>query len=480
MRQNIVFKEWAPDAPDLGAEVLITAKNVIHSVSGYKPQKTLDSSMGTASSASIAGVIVSGGASKFDSDVYAFGGTTYFVGNSGGHFTAKGTVTSGPSIESFAQYDNLMIGVGDTHEPKAHAINGSGSFSALAASGSAPAASVIGILNSFVVIGNLGTTGATANSFPHAIQWSGIDNPTSWPTPNSATAIAQQSGYQEMDARWGQVTGIHGGDQHGVILQTGAVNRVTYIGPPAVFQFDLVSNEVGSIYRRASVQVGSMVYFLSRDGFCRTDGVSVEHIGVGKVDRFFFDNYQNQEDQIMAAHDPINHLVCWAYPTNAGGASTCDRMLSYCIDTGQWTYSDVLLESLVTPGKGIPSLSPNSALMAFNTGSQVILGKFQATAGSAVFETSDAEFNPGGRSYIDGIKMNVESSGTAPAMTTRIGYRDDLGTTPSYTSATSANSYNGFADFRVDAKYARVETTITGNFEKATGFVASFDPSSER
>lgn len=276
------------------------------------------------------------------------------------------------------------------------------------------------------------------------------------------------------------MTGIHGGDQHGVILQSGGVTRITYVGPPVVFQFDLISNDIGCIYRRASIRAENYTYFLSKSGFCRTDGVGIERIGAGKVDRFFLDALHTSEAQIMASYDPMNKLVMWAYPTSAGSASTCNRLLAFNTETSQWTYADVTLESLITPGRGLSGSYATGTVMAFNSGSSMVLGKFQGTAGSAVFETSDAEFNPGGRAYVDGIKPNVESSGTAPAMTVRVGYRDDLGTTPSYTSATSANAATGFADCRVDAKYHRAEITITGNFDRATGIVARMQESSER
>jgi hypothetical protein len=480
VKQSVVFKEWLPDQPDLGPECLITAKNTLASPAGYRPFKTLDTSMGTMAASAVAGVIVSGGANKTDSDIYATDGSTYYVSNSGGQFTARGTNTAGADIMAYAQFDNLIIAFGQEALPRKHTLNSTSNFSTLAALGTAPSASVVGVINRFLVAGNLGTTGSTATTFPNGLQWSAIDDPTNWPTPDSATATATQSGFQLMDSRYGYVTGIHGGDQFGVVLQTGAVSRMTYVGPPVVFQFDTISNDFGSLFRRASVKAGPHTYFISKAGFCRTDGVSVERIGAGKVDRFFWDAVWPLETQIMAAYDPINKQVSWAYPTSVGSASTCNRMLSFNTDTSSWTYADVTLESLVTPGGGA-LLAASGTAMAFNSGaSSCILGKFQATAGSAVFETSDTEFNPGGRAYVDGIKPQVESSGTAPSMTMRVGYRDDLGTAPSYTAATSATSATGFADFRADARYHRAELTITGNFDRATGLIARIKTSGER
>jgi len=474
MKQGLVFKEWAPDQPDMGAEALITAKNVIPSVNGYKPFHPLDSSMGTVG-AGVFASFVSSGVNKTENNVYAWALGDFYVG-SGSSFATRGSSSANTAsdIGSFAQYENIVIFAGG-NIPKKHFAGSVANFSTLASVGTAPSGCVVGIIGQFVMIGNI-FDAVTANMARNTVQWSGIDNPTSWPTPNSATAIAQQAGSQDMNLLYGRVNGIHGGDQHGVILQDTAVTRVTYVGPPAVFQFDLVANDVGSVYTNRSVKAGPWTYFKSMAGFCRTDGVSIEKIGAGKVDDYFAST--NVGSDIQVSYDYLNKNVMFAFASTTPSIATLNSMLIFNEDTSGWSYCDTSLRVLLKPGSGADDGVVTRTAMAFNTTN--ILGKFQATAGSAVFETSDAEFNPGGRTYIDGIKPNIESRGTAPAVTVRLGYRDDLGTTPSYTSVTSANSATGEANFRVDAKYTRAEITITGNFDKATGFVASVLPSSSR
>lgn len=123
--------------------------------------------------------------------------------------------------------------------------------------------------------------------------------------------------------------------------------------------------------------------------------------------------------------------------------------------------------------------------MAFNAASfrarafttSGVMSTFTGTPGSAVIETSESELFEGMRAYVDAVKPHVESSGTAPAIGVRIGTRDDLGTTPSYTSTTGPTTRTGFCDFRSDAKYHRFELNITGNFEKVTGLEFNAQPS---
>jgi hypothetical protein len=481
VRTSIVFKEWAPDQPDLGTETLIRAHNVIPSSSGYKPFRPLDTSLGTIGGIAKASY-VSAGYVKAENNVYAWDGTNFYVGASS--FVTRGVSTSNSAGDggAFTQYEDLILFAGG-NIPKKHTAGSASNFSTMASSGTAPPGSCIGVIGQFVLIGDI-FDATTANRAPSGLQWSAIDDPGNWPTPGSATAIATQSGYQELEMRYGRINGIHGGDQHGVILQDTAVTRMTYVGPPAVFQFDTISNSIGCIYKNGSLKSGEWIYFTSRLGPCRTNGVSVERIGAGKVDDYLSSSVTSVFDVgVKVGYDYQNKNVLFSYTTvTATAGSTANSLIIFNEDTASWTSADASLVNLVTPGGGSDDSVVTRAMMAFSssTTSSSILGYFQATAGSAVFETADSEINPGGRAYIDGAKLNIESSGTAPALSTRIGYRDDLGTTPTYTSAASANSATGFANFRADAKYHRAEFTVTGNFQKVTGAVFSGKPSGQR
>lgn len=472
MKQSIVFKEWAPDKPDLGADVLITAKNVIPSVNGYRCFKTFTATSATSPAAAVANSFAANSETKGSQYIYVSAGD-YYVSANFGAFASRGGSTVGAE-GGITQFDNLVIAVGNGHVPWKHTVGSSSNVSTLASSGTAPACSVVGVIGRFVVLGDLlvSTLGSTARS--NVIQWSTIDDPTRWPTPNSATATAEQSGEQIMPSLLGAVTGIHGGDQFGVILQVGGVSRATYEGPPTVFRFDVIDQNNGSLFQRGSINVNGLTYFISRNGFCRTNGVQVDRIGLGKVDRFFWDSIDISfaKDLLNCGYDPLNNLIQYTFPAN--GSQSCNRMMSYSIDTDSWAYSDATVNALITPNKAFQG---QETMIGIANG---FLGRFEGTAGAAVIETSDAEFNAGGRAWVDGIKPNIESSATAPSIGVRIGFRDDLATAPSYTSTTGPTAATGFADFRVDAKYVRAEFNVLGNFDRFPSMVASVDPSSER
>jgi hypothetical protein len=476
VKQAIVYKEWLPDAPEVSNQGLITAKNALPMTSGYAPFLPLATDLGTVGATTVEAAFHALGFTKGASYVYAAAGGNYWMGGGGGAgFSTRGAVSS-TTVEKFAQFEGLVISAGLGHVPNRHTVGAASNFATLNAA--APIAGAVGVIGQFLVLGNLLGSGSTES--PASLQWSAVGDAANWPPPSSSTAIATQSGEQEMPLKFGPVIDIHGGDQYGIVLQTNGVSRMTYVGPPTVFQFDVIDSTKGSYFLHGAVQVGRLTYFISAKGFCVTDGVTVQPIGDGKVDEFFWDNYfQNAGiSGVSSGYDPVDELVYWSYPTTAPGTNS-DTILIFNPRSSNWTYATQTLHKLVSSGAAFGQ--PAKHIGGFNVGaSSSIFGRFNATAGSAVFATGDMELNPGGRTWVDGIKPSVESTGTAPAITARIGFRDDLSTAPSYTSAVTATAATGFSDFRVDARYVRAEVTITGNFRKVSGFVASFEPSSDR
>jgi hypothetical protein len=469
---SIVYKEWLPDQPELGNPGLLRAENVLPTNAGFAPFLPLNQTLGAITQTAIVGALAVNSATKGSSYVYAMGNLNYYEGSGhGSAFTTRGAASASSNFEKFVQFDDLVVAVGEGHEPKRHTIGSTSAFTTLATNGFAPVASVVGVVNRFVVLGDLtGTAGTTTNS--NFLQWSAIDQPTNWPEPNSATAIATQAGQQEMPLAFGAVRAVHGGDQYGVVLQHKGVSRMTYVGPPVVFQFDVIDSTQGCFFPYGSIQVGRMIYFISNKGFCRTNGVTVENIGDGKVDRYFWDRCVNS-NFVNFGHDPVNDLIYCSFPTSSSTYN--DALIIYNPTTNQFTYGSQGCTYLVTPATGVGQM-PRKLMGFSSAGSSVRLGIFEATAGAAVFETGEFELTEAGRTFIDGVKPNVESSATAPSMGVRIGYRDSLGASPTYTTTAAPLARTGVANFRVDAKYLRLETTITGNFRKATGVEFDAEP----
>jgi len=486
----VLFKEWLPDQPELNNPGLIEALNVIPVAGTYKsfaplqtsgnalPQRPLGAFMGNANAPSgsrhdlyAAYVATAISFSRFDSSALSW--TTL------GELSTTGALGIYDDI-SFAQFDDIVLSTSVAFSPRQHTLGAASAFTALRLSGDtiAPAAR-IGVVNRFVVIGTV------VGVAPAYVRWSAIDDITNWPTPNSATAIATQSGEQYLDDFYGEVTGIASGDQYGLIFQVNAITRMTYVGGSVVFQFDKIDRVHGAMYPKSIVRVGSLVYFASVDGFYVTDGVSVKPIGKNKIDAYFRSKIKTTSGtstarfQMAGVYDYINDLIIWAIPTSTSTDFRPNELLIYSPSDDRWTHAnqDCLFPVQIGPSaygdSGEQTMTSSSAVYAFDSSYKV--GQFSGTPGTAIFTTSETELNPGGRALVQGVKPLVDV--TANALTVAVGARNDRTSAVNYTSEVTANSRSGFCNFRSDARYHRARLTIAGTFNAAQGLEYEAVPS---
>lgn len=476
MNTTIVFKEWMPDQPELNSGALIEAKNVIPKDGGYVPfQPILQNTLNYATSPAnpVLGAIWARDAGYAELYVGSQTSLSVYKGSAWTNVSASTyNVATAANHWDFAQYDNLVIATIEEHRAQARTIQSSSNFTVLSTSGEAPYAGVVGVIGQFVVLGN--TRQTTAASTDIDVRWSAIAQPRNWPTVDSATATATQSGQQFLNQTDGFVTGIVGTDQFGLVFQQDAITRMTYAGPPVVFQFDKISDQYGCTNPNSIVSMGGKYYFVSRSGICVTDGVSVTNISDERVSKWIADNvYYLFNASVYGAADPVRNIIMWGFPSRVSSGTPATIILIYNYVENRFSWAEQTHRCMLEYGDfNVPDWG---RITAFDSTERV--GFFAATAGSAVLTTSDYELNEGGRTWVSGVKPNVEAS-TTPSMGMRIGYRDSLATAPSYTSTTGPTTRTGFADFRVDAKYVRAELNITGDFEKVTGLVVNGGPSS--
>lgn len=469
----VSFGEWLPDQPALNNPGLLVANNVLPSDNGYAPFLPLATLR--AGSFTLPGVPRGGFCAQIgvntNQAIYAASNSIVYMADTAiGAGTFNSVSTGGSTIKSgaewsFEQFDNLVFAAQQNAGLIYHTAGSLSTMTAVTGVTTPNSPEHVWKLGRFLIIGNLGAATGRAST----IQWSVIDQPTNFPTPNSATAIAGQSGEQILDVLDGEVVGGFAGDQYGVVYQTGAITRMTYVGPPVVFQFDKVDQKIGCIRKQGWASSGQVGHFLGSDGFYKTDGVSVTPFGEGRVDKTFLASLDANAAPgsvtataiVEAAFDCKNRNIVWSYPQSA--TVRANRMYAYNIDRDRWSSCDQTMRTLIEPSVSLQA----DGLYAFDSNN--VLCKFNATAGAATITTGDLELNPGGRAFVSGVKPNVESTGTAPAVTVRVGSRSDLSSTPTYTATTTPTTRTGYADCRVDAKYHRAEVQIVGNFDKAVG-----------
>lgn len=482
------FGEWLPDLPFFDNKGLVEALNCVPIDGHYKnysPYASIatDATIGARAQGAFAAIDSAG-----ISAIYV-GTATRLLFKNGAAWNNVSSATYTAASDGywkFAQFNNRIVATDYADVIQSATIGGS-SFTTLAAA--APKARHIAKVNQFLIVGD--TVDGVNGAVSYRIQWNAINDPTNWPTPNSATAIATQAGEQFMDSAFGPVTGVFGGDQFSIVGQRTGISRLTYAGPPVVFQFDTIEVGRGIWFPNASVQIGNYVYFISHDGFYVTDGVSVKPIGNGKVDKTFLAECdQAYKERVYGAFDFQSKCIFWTYCSTTAVSGAPDRLIVYNFAEDRWSHAQDLitlvfpsystgytLDQLDTISTSIDGLQITLDSTFWQGGLRVInafgpdnrLGSFSGASGVAVFESGEIEPQPMGTFYIDAVDPKI--TGAPSAISAQIGTRTSQDNeSRSWSAASLRTSRSNLCDFRSDARYLSVRTSVTGNFDRALGF----------
>ncbi len=464
--------EWMPDMPDLKFPNLITATNVEPAGLVYKSFGALQTN-GTV--AVPGGYVRGGGLAQLNgiSYYYAYTDDGIFENQGGATFNARSATFLSAQVD-FAQFNDIEIAATFNNGTLYHSIGAATNFATLgSATGNAPGAQRVGRINQFVLVGNTTTD-------PTHICWSGIGAPTSWPTPNSATATAQQSGEQFMPANLGEVTGFSSGDQFGLVFQESGITRVTYVGPPVVFQFDCISEKVGCKYPRSIVQVEGFTYFIGTDGIYKTDGVRIENVGFNKVNKYFLSSLTGAKERVYGAVNIYKKLIYWAYCHTSDVESLPSSFLIYNYAENRFTEANEVVEFIYgTTG----TENTQSARTLFGLGANNTLNAFsdaQVAITPSVVQTGFTEINPGGFARVQGVKFLVDASATARACNLEYGNEIGLFGGTTISGLVTATASTGFSDFRAEARYHAPQFWSSAVFTQLQGVQILATPSGRR
>lgn len=440
---TVQFGEWVPDddrnitpgtpSAYLNAQTvpLQDALNVLFTASAWRLFAPLATS-GTALAAA-----------PSDATVVSASGTVTTFAQAGGHLykiaagvitdvSKTGNYTTGQAW-SFEQFGSCLIATNGVDPVQDFDVGTSTAFADLA--GSPPKAYVVGKVRDFVV---LGRTSDANGSYPYRVQWSGIANPTSWPTPLTQAARAAQSGYQDNYSEYGQVQYIAQGEEFGLIFQERGIVRMQYVGGDVVFQFYTFERKRGLVTPKAAAQIGEQVYFLSSDGFYATDGTAVTAIGYGKVNRWFLANCYDLT-KVRAAVDGVAQCVYWTFPATSSGV--CDNVIVYNFAEQKWSHAAATTYALF---QGLN----NSAHVpqAFDVANKV--GTFAGAQTGAVIETKTFRLQPNMRTLVAGGRVIADDVAQVAVAATQSD--DDAVTFGSYVSRGSRSRMsplraNGYA-----------------------------------
>ena len=281
MRQDFQFDQFLPDAPAYNNPGLTACDNVFAENAAYTPIKA-PISLGFSVVGSVRGawrvdlaetdsLLIVG----TDSDLYILRGGALYPSGLGLALTSEETW----SFDQLGRSVYATCTTGGLY--RLENVLADNVFAVCP--GSPPRAATLDTVGDFLFLGNMMDIDGTMQ--PYRVRWSAFNNPTAdW-----VTDIGRQSGYIDMPARYGEVTGIFG-NRFDLIFQKHGISRVWYAGGATVFAKEVIEDERGCPAPNSMVRVGGYIYFLASDGFCRTDGSGVEVVSSDRIWSWFKDN----------------------------------------------------------------------------------------------------------------------------------------------------------------------------------------------
>lgn len=404
---TLAIGEYRPDLSDLDGTFTRSLRNVKPRADGYGPLRALAPWTRALGSRCRGGFY----ARKSDGSVAIFAATDvrlYMLDNTTFALT---DVSQGASDYSgvndgehwqFAQFNDYVIAVQANTAPQVFTLSSSSAFEDL--DGTPPQARYIAIVNRFAVL-----FGLTDNF--NRVQWSGLNDVNS---ADAWTSGINASDFQDLPDG-GMARGIQGGDL-GFILQDAAIRRMTFQpGSDVIFSIDKVAKDVGVIAPNATVNVGSVLYFIAAPGFMRLDAQgNLTPIGEEKINRTFLATADlSAPEFILGAADPNSNIIMWCWRTAGVTDSKFDAGVLYNVAIDRFaphSYQGEYITSIATPGltlEALDAIAPGAQLItgaASNGGPNLIRIQVASTSG----------WTTGDYKTISGVTGTTEANATWP------------------------------------------------------------------
>jgi hypothetical protein len=501
MNAKMTFGEWLPDLPatDVGANLTI-ATDVYPVSGGYRPFRQMADVLGAGSlDATCCGA--ASGRRRSDGTPYtaAASASKLYVTTSAGVLSdhTPGTWSlSSTSTCRFAQYGDRLFASVPEYGIQVHLLSGTSAFATLSAD--CPSARYLAVIGEHLVAGSIVGRGVNAGAIGtarDAVQWCFFRNPTLWPAVGTDAAKAGLSDYRVLPGFGGEVTGLVGGREYGIVFQQRQVSLAVLDPGGAYFRFTPIDDKNGVYIPGSLVSSGSTHVYYSESGWMRMDGPNApQPIGFGRLDEWFRADMQwSYVHRVSACAHPSLPLVAISYPGVGSPSGIANRILIYNTTLNRWSVvKGLTLEWLVdativgsnvdTPissdidgspfdvdaagGTGFPQLagfaSPTHTLQAF-TGSD-LLGNLM---------TGDIEIEPGKTAYVRAVRPVYTGGGS---ILVRIFGRSTPRDTATMRAQALPSAVDGRAGVRSRARYHRLEIYTLSN----AGIVSGFDVEFER
>ena len=493
----IKFGELQADLPAYQNSGAFKADNVIPLTEGYKSLagfQALSTTGLTGSAVGLFSAFQAGGVTNYAGDatkLYQMNSSQEFIDKSKAGGYNNSTTEGSRDYWAFTQFGTNIIATNHADNIQKFDEGTDSAFSDLVSI----KAKYITVINNFVVAGY---TTESSTGYNQRVKWSALNDSSDW-TPSQST----QSGYQDIVGPHGNLMGIVGGEQSGIVIFERAIYRMSYVGTPLIFRFDKIADNVGAFCDKSISSFGNMIFFLAQDGFYMlTGGQQLAPIGNGKIDNFFFDDISSNLDGVCSAIDPNNSIVVWSY-RGSGATSTSNinnKLVIYNYAVNKWSTGSGLeleyissasqeafttLESLDVLGdldnlpRSLDSYYYGEGIVGlagFNADNK--FGKFIATSLSATVDTTEFEGVKDRRSIILNCRPIVDGLGNTTVTVTPIARASQLDSVSVGTAVSTQD--NGVCPLRSNSRYHRMRVSVTGNFTTMSGVDVEARPEGRR
>lgn len=357
------YGEFAPDAGETAAGVLMQAQGVQPKAMGYGPARELTAP----ASASALPADCRGMLSMFQRDgtniVIAATETAFYQLQNDYSWLSIGSgfnCTAGDDWSS-VHFGDKFLSTNTTDGLQQYDIESPAGFSVIDDAG-APR-DIFKCANVIVALDCEDDSGTRDNRL---IRSSDIGNQTEWKKRNADKQPLEDGG--------ALIGGIDLKNNAGLIFQTDAM-RLIQFGSGGAGKFSLlkVAEGRGAVSRKSIVSLDGNAWWLSSDGFkAFSQGGGIQHIGAGRIDQYFFDRVDQIDlTKVQGALDPLNKLVVWRYPSLA---ITSDTVFEDCLGYSwqfnkwfSWVEQTTYLSRIATPGYTLDTMDSFGPLDGIET-----------------------------------------------------------------------------------------------------------------
>jgi hypothetical protein len=289
------------------------------------------------------------------------------------------------------------------------------------------------------------------------------------------TSQQTQASQQDLpDGGW--IQGLIGVEYAAIIFQEFAIRRASYEGPPLIFRFSKITDNLGATIPGSLASYRDLIFFCDPSGFFMLQGgAQITPIGEQRVNNEFWSLIdQTNLARVTAAIDPANSLYAIAFPDASASGGNPNHVFIYNWSVDRWAHIqpgalDMIFSAATQQGftlEQLDSVSPTLEGLPFSLDSAIwtgiarrlvggfdtshTLGFFSGAPLAATVDTTEAA--PGNGRLVRVRSARPLVDGPTPSL--RLGTRNRQFDAVTWGAAVSANAL-GSCPLNTAARYVR-------------------------